>query len=255
MIDNQVFLYDNLVKLAEITASSENSQYPASNLKDDRRSKSYRSATNSAEIVFDFGVARDINIFSVVTSSLNSFGFTDLVLEFNTSNIWDDPLYSEPVPFSILYGFGYVSLPETINVRYARLVLSNTSSYCELSKVFFGVYAELGKLAFEYPLVYRQNNNAVITKNRLGQRFIDEINSQKEVSGSISVMTKEELTPLLEMLDYCSSTIPLWVIFPEGNITEDNQRLNGYYYFKDDPSLRFEVGNFWSTTLNLEEAT
>jgi hypothetical protein len=30
MIDNQVFLYDNLVKLAEITASSENSQYPAS---------------------------------------------------------------------------------------------------------------------------------------------------------------------------------------------------------------------------------
>jgi len=255
MITNQIFLYDNLVKKSTIITNTENAQFPADNIKDDRRSKVYRSTGNTAQVVFDFGIARDVNTFAIVSSSLDSFGFTDLTLEFNTSDTWDSPIYSEPISFSMIHGFGYVVLPETINLRFARLVATNTAGYCEIGKVFFGVYAEIGQLSFEYPIAFRQNNNAIITKNRLGQRFVDEINTQKEISGNISTMTKEEFSPLLDILDYCSVTIPLWLIFPEGNITEDNQRLNGYYYLKDEPLMRFEVGNYWSVTLNLEEAT
>jgi hypothetical protein len=66
-------------------------------------------------------------------------------------------------------------------------------------------------------------------------------------------MTKEELAPLLTMLDYTSFTLPIWLIFPQGNITTDNDRISGYYYLKDDPTLNFVVGNYWNTELSFEE--
>jgi hypothetical protein len=63
------------------------------------------------------------------------------------------------------------------------------------------------------------------------------------------------MAEVFAILDYCSSTLPLWIIFPEGNITLDNNRLNGYYYLTGEPALSFDRGNFWSVNLSFEEGT
>jgi len=254
-MEKQLFLYNNLVNEAQIYPSSVNAQYPADNLKDYRRSKVYRSTANDTNLVIDFGTQRDVNVVAIVDSGRNGFGFTSATIELNNTDAWDTPIYSAPISIDFLYGFAHLILPSTYTARYARLVFTGTAGYVEVSKVFIGEYANIGELSFDYPLTYRQNNNATVAKNRLGQRFIDEINTQKEIAGSISTMTKEEVAPLLEMLDYASFTLPIWIIFPEGNITLDNDRLNGYYFLKDDPSLSFVVGNYWNTSLSFEEGT
>ena len=251
----QLFLAENLIKEADLTPSSENAQYPISNLLDDRRSKVFRSTDNNLNIVIDFGTQRDVNVVALVDSGLDTFGFNSCTIELNNSDTWVTPIYSASVDMDVINSFAYHVLDNTYNVRYARLVFTNTIGYCEVSKVFIGMSADIGELCFNYPIQYKASSNKRIEKNRLGQRFIDEVNSQKELSGSINTMTKEEATPLMELLDYCASTRPVWIIFPEGNITENNNRLNGYYYLTDEPSWSFVVGNYWNISLDFEEGT
>lgn len=250
-----VFLYDNLVKTSGITAGPINAQFPANNLKDDRRTKIVRAENSSMEVILDFGMIREVDSFAVVESGINAFGFTSLTLELNINNEWITPIFSQAVPLDFQFGFGYLLLDNVVNARFARLVLTNSAGFCELSKVFIGKKASIGELCFEYPLTFTQKNNASIQKNRFGQRFIDEVNGQKELSGSFSTLTKEEMDSLFAILDYVSNTIPLWLIFPEGNITLDNDRINGYYYLTGEPNLTFDRGNYWSAGLSLEEGT
>jgi hypothetical protein len=250
-----VFLYDNLVKTSGITADPSNAQFPVSNLKDDRRTKVVRAESASMEIIFDFGMIREVDSFAVVESGISAFGFTSLTFELNINNEWVTPIYSGPVPLDLQFGFGYLLLDNVVNARYARIVINNSAGFCELSKVFIGKKASIGELCFEYPLTFTQKNNASIQKNRFGQRFVDEVNGQKELSGSFSTLTKEEMDSLFSVLDYVSNTIPLWLIFPEGNITLDNDRINGYYYLTGEPNLTFDRGNYWSAGLSLEEGT
>lgn len=249
---NQYFLYNNLIKTAALTPSTVSAQYPVANLVDDRRTKVYRSTTNSDNIEIDLGSAQDINAFSIVHNG-TAFGVSTVTLELNSTNVWTSPAVSQVITLDTTHGFGYHIFNIDQNYRYARIVLTSSLAYCEVSKIFLGKYASIGELTFEYPIKYKQNNNSSVTKNRLGQRFIDLINTQKEISGSISTMTKEEVAPLLSMLDFTSFTLPIWIIFPEGNITTDNDRINGYYYLKDDPTLSFVIGNYWNTELNFEE--
>jgi hypothetical protein len=249
---NQFFLYNNLIKTAVLTPSTVSAQYPVANLVDDRRTKVYRSTSNSDNIEIDLGSAQDINAFSIVHNG-TAFGVSTVTIELNSTNVWTSPAVSQVITLDTTHGFGYHIFNIDQNYRYARIVLTSSLAYCEVSKIFLGKYASIGELTFEYPIKYKQNNNSSVTKNRLGQRFIDLINTQKEISGSISTMTKEEVAPLLSMLDFTSFTLPIWLIFPEGNITTDNDRINGYYYLKDDPTLSFVIGNYWNTELNFEE--
>jgi hypothetical protein len=250
-----IFLYENLVKNASITMSPANLQYPVDNLKDDRRTKVLRVESSSMIVTLDLGAIMEVDSFAVVDSGINSFGFTGIVFEANLNNSWTSPLVSQSVPLSEEFGFGYLILGAPVSVRFIRLVISNTSAFCELSKIFVGKKAQIGELGFEYPVTLTQNSNSTIQKNRYGQRFIDEVNTQKQLSSSFSTLTKQEMAEVFAILDYCSSTLPLWIVFPEGNITLDNNRLNGYYYLTGEPALSFDRGNFWSVNLSFEEGT
>jgi hypothetical protein len=255
--DNQKFFYENLVEQATLTASSENAQYPLSNILDDRRTKVFRSTSNDTNVVFDFGTARPVDMIMLVDSGLRGFGFLTATLEFNNSDLWTTPAYSIALTIDSTYGFAFAEMASTQSFRYARLVLTNTAGYCELSNLFLGQALDIGDMAFSYPIRFAQENNASITKNRFGQRFIDEVNSYKTLSGQLQTLNKSEVEALFEMAEYVSITRPIWVYFPEAlsNVSENNNRLSGYYYLKADPDLSLVAGNFWNTALTLEEGT
>jgi hypothetical protein len=256
MIDNVAFGVVNLIDTATITASSNNAQFPVSNLKDVRRTKVYRATTNTATINFDFGEAKKVGVVAVVSSGVNgkAFEFESCLFEMSTTNDFAVKTFTQVLDLSDQFGFGLVEVPD-IESRYARLVLTRTTGEVELSKVFIGEYLTLGVQGFEYPLGFVDKNNASTQKNRLGQRFIDVVNKQKELSGSISTLTRDEMDDVFSILDEVSNIKPLWVIFPEGNITNDNKRISGYYYIDAEPPLSFDRGNYWSLNLTLEEAT
>lgn len=244
----------NQVDEAVISASSENAQFPASNLKDYRRTKVFRSLSNNDSVVFDFGEAVDINSFMVVSNPKYGWGFNTITIELNGSNSWGSPAVSQVVTVDPIYGFGYFEWPVNQSYRYARVVMTSSVGYCELSKVFIGSYQDIGEIDFDYPLSHRIGDNVTISKNRYQQRFIDKVGKQKFLSGDLRNMTRDEADSVLELLDYSGEVRPIWVRIDQTNITANPNRLNGYYFLRGDvPQARFDAGSYWSIPLDFEE--
>jgi len=246
---------DNLVKQATLTASSENAQFPTSNLKDDRRSKVFQSTTTSCNIVFDIGDIREIDSVCIVESGYDPIGFTSATIELNSVDSWISPPVSQVLTIDPVNGWINYDWASVQNYRFARISFVNTPNPVEVSKVFIGKRVELDQICFSYPLNYKQNNNASVSRNRLGQKFIDEVNTQKEFSGSINTMTKDEVDQIFEVVDYASFTRPVWVNFNGSYVLNDENKISGYYYLNDDPTFTLQSGNYWSVGLSFTEGT
>jgi len=247
------FYVNNLVKSATITPSEVNAQFPVSNLIDDRRTKIYRSLTGSCSIVFDFGSAQPINSIAIVNSKIAGFGFTSATIELNATDSWTSPAVSQALTIDSENGWVNYNWLTDQTYQYARLVLDNGSNAVELSKLFIGKSTYLEGVCFSYPINFRSNNRAITTQNRYGQKYFDEINTQKELSGSIPLMNKNEIDTLLEVIDYASFTKPIWLNFDASNFLNDENKISGYYYLSDDPQLNLQAGNFWNVSLSLVE--
>jgi hypothetical protein len=246
----------NQVDTALITPNDENSQFPVLNLKDYRRSKVFRSLTNHSEIIFDFGEAVDINSFMVVSNPKLGFGFSQIKIELNVANGWATPLVSQIVVTDDQFQVGSFEFDQTYNVRYARIVLDNASqSFCELANIFIGMYQDLGVIDFDYPLEYKNRTNVEVSRNRYNQKFMDKINKQKFIGGSLKNLTKEEMESVFEIIDYADTVKPVWLRIDSDNIAVNPNRLNGCFFLQSSPSPKFNVGNFWSVDLDFEEAT
>jgi len=247
------FYYDNLVDQSNLSASSVNAQFPVSNIKDPRRSKVFKSINNSVEVVFDLLDFREIDTIALVESSIEAFGFDSITVEINNVNAWTSPLFSQILSIDNDNGWININLPDVIVARYVRLVLSNTGGSVSLSKVFIGKSFYNSEICFTYPIDYKQSNNAIVSVNRYGQKFFDEITTIKEFSATIPSLNKAEMEEIITMLDFVSFTRPIWVNFNAVNVMEDPNRFNGYYYLKDDPSMTLDVGNYWSIDFNFQE--
>jgi hypothetical protein len=249
------FLIYNEIDNAIISASSENYTFPLSNLQDDRRTKVFRSNSNSDSVLIDLGTFREIDSFFIVDHPMNGFSLTSLTLELNSVNNWVSPPVSIPITLDYKHGVGSYFFTAPVTYRYARLVMTSTSGYCELSKVFLGLKNNYANSDFSYPLNFNENNLAVITKNRYGQKFIDEINTQKSLKAKIDYVPKEDIDDMLDWLEYVSITRPFFISFCEdAQFSNEPNRLNGYYYLASEPNIQLSTGNFWSFDINLEEA-
>lgn len=258
------FLVNNLVSndTTTIIPQAENLLFPSSNIKDVRRSKVFianASVFVSSTIVFDFGSAKDINSVAIVDSAQRIFNFESAKIELNTVDVWTPGSIPVVQALTIDYGNGWINFnwSSIQNYRYAKLTFLNSNPliFMELSKVFIGKSTEIDGVCFSYPISIRDNNRAVVTTNRYGQKFVDEILSQKEIKAQIPSMTKEELDVLLEMIDYASYTKPIWLYMDSTNIMVDQNRISGYYYLAEDPEIVLNQGNYWSVSLSLVEGT
>jgi len=250
------FFYNNLVKSATLTPSSENALFPVENIQDDRRTKVFRSTANSDDIYFDFGSAEEIDSFMAVGHIINGIGFSSASLELNNVATWTSGAI-ETIPITIDYvnnlAYGSVDIP--VNARYAKLILTSTTGFVEVSKVFIGASTEIGTNDFSFPLKFQNNNLGSAQKNRYGQKFFDIVISQKSFSAGISTMTNEEVEVIYQLAGFCSIDRPFFMRIDGAQVFSDGNRTAGYYYLKDDPVYTYSPGGFWNADLILEEGT
>lgn len=244
----------NQVYEASLTGSTENAQFPIENIQDDRRTKVFRTTAATGNIVMDFGGSVEIDSFMIVPHSSDGFGISALTLELNATNEWSSPAVSQAITLDATFGVGSYEFTTVQSYRFARLVFSSTLSYCEIANFFIGKRIAFTDNDITYPISYRQVTRKTENENRYGQKFIDEINTQKIFSGSINTMTLAEIDQILEMLDFNATTRPVYVAFESTSILNDIDRLNGMYYLNADPQLEFDQGNYWNISLSFEEA-
>jgi hypothetical protein len=252
-MSTKFYIY-NEVTNATLIPSSVNASFPASNLKDDRRTKVFRSTSNSSDIVFDLGTSRPIDSFFIVDHTTSGFGVNSLTLELNGTNEWSSPVFSQAITLDFDFGIGKAEFTEG-NYRFARLVMTSTAGYCELSNVFIGKRTEYLDFDISYPLTLVNNNLSIISKNRYGQRFIDEVTTQRKIKGNLENMNQAEADDVISWISYVSNTIPFFVSFDGIQSLTNSNRLNGMYYLNNEPGFTLNRGNYWSCSLDLEEST
>ena len=246
------FFSTNLVDIATLTPSSVNLNFPASNLTDPRRSKVFRSTSNSSNLVLDFGSAKDVDSIFLVDEPRSGFGISALTFQFNSTNSWTTPAYSDTLSFSSTYGMGYKIFTNQ-NYRYARLVLTSTLGYCELSKVFLGKSIDLGR-GPNFNWSYQDKELSTIKENRYGQRFVDVISRQKVLSIQLTLLTKTQLDQIFEFYDAKSTTKPFYVVIGDDTMTTDHRRFSGMVYMNSIPTITNTSFGRYSVSISLEEA-
>lgn len=251
--------FDNLVLDANVSPSTENAQFPASNIADPRRTKVFRSLADTAHVYFDFGAAEEIDSVILVDHTLHGFGIATASLELNTVASWSSGApVTIPITVDDANGIAFGKHSSVVNYRYAKLILTSDLDYCELSKVFIGKERVISAVTdFDYPLGFKRNSAGTKTKNRYNQTFVDEVATFRSITGALKVMTNDEMDVISELDKICSNVRPFFLRFDSGEVEllNDNDEMSGYFMLANEISFQKIRGNYWETgQMTFEEA-
>jgi hypothetical protein len=248
------FYSDNLIDQAEISASSENSLFPVSNLTHTFRTKVFRSTTNSDSVVFDFQETSEIDSIILVDNPRAGFGVSTVTLQLNGTNTWGSPAFSQVLTFNPTHGIAYAEFA-TQNYRFARLVMTSTLGYCELSKVFIGK-----KIAFDSGIgidlgwSYQDQDLSAMKENSYGQKFVDVKTRRRRISFSIKSLNPDELDQVLEIYDAKSNNKPFFIRLGCDDMINDKDRFSGMYFMDSVPPITNKSFALYDISQTLEEA-
>lgn len=245
----------NLADFANITPSTENAQFPASNLKDHRRSKVFRSTGSSVNIVFDMLTTEPVDSFCVVDNPQTGFGFATMTLQGNLTADFSSPAFSTDITASLDHEFG-IGIKEFAeqNFRFWRLVITG-ASYVELSKVFIGKKISPTTNSIDYGWSYSDNDLSSIKRNRYGQQFSDEITGQKSVNFSFRLLNKTEVDEIFQVYDYNRRVRPFFMRIGDGSnlILNNENRFAGYFFMDRIPRVRNPAFALYDMSMRLLE--
>lgn len=241
----------NLVDQATLTPSTENALFPATNLQDYRRSKVYRSTLNSDNIVIDFQESSEVNAIFIVGSKRDGLGVSTITVEFNATANFSSPAYSVSVPMTEQFGMGYVSFT-TVEYRFARIVMTSTLGYCELSKVFMGKEMGLTK-GMSFGWTFKDEELSTKTFNRYGQIFADIISRQKVIGLAIKLLDKDDLELLHVMFDRVGEIKPFYITIGNANMAVDYRRYSGPVILDDVPTITNGSFNRYNLSMTVKE--
>ncbi len=181
------FFFNNLFDASTITASSENSSFPASNLQHAFRTKVWQTAggtAGTANLVIDHGSAK-----AVTAIILTDYDWTEAPgtfnLEFNATDAWGGP--SATVDLTSVFAatpdsFGnrnvILSTFASKSYRYNRLNIvyspSATPTDWDLGRIFIGTYFQPAQ-EYLHESSERINDSSYIGQSVGGQEHVDEI--------------------------------------------------------------------------------
>lgn len=249
------FLSNNLIDGATITPSTVDAQYPVANLNDERRTKTFRSTTNADNIVFDFGIAESVDSFAIVDNWQNGFRIATLTLEANGTDSWGAPAFTTTVTLDTTFGVGIKTFTSE-SYRFWRVVVTGTLGYCEISNMFIGTAKTIATNGVSYNWQYVNKDLAMKTTNRYGQEFVDDIGTQKELNNlQFQIMDKDEQEIIFDVYDANRTVKPFFVYFPleTDSLSNNDDRYNGMYRFKSEPSFTNINSGYYNTSLSLRE--
>jgi len=249
------FLSNNLVEGSVISASTENAQYPISNLLDTRRTKAYRSTSNSDNIVIDMGGAEDVDTFAIVDNWQNGFGVTAITLEANGTDSWGAPAFSTTVTLDTTFGIGIKQFTSE-SYRFWRVVLTSTLGYCEVANIFIGTATTITTNGVGYNWGYRNVDLSNVSTNEYGQEFTDDKGTRKELSNlQFQIMDKDEQDIIFSVYDANRTVKPFFIYFPleTDSLSNNDDRYNGMYKFSSEPTFTNINSGYYNTSLSLKE--
>ncbi|MCS6281480.1 MAG: hypothetical protein HUM72_12680 [Dolichospermum sp.] len=212
----------------------------------------FRTTSNTSALILDFQETSEIDSIFIVDNPRNGFGISTISFNLNATSNFTSPAYTDSLTFSTVHGLGYKIFPQQ-NYRFARINLTSTLGYCELSKVFIGKSIDLGR-GPNFNWSYQNKDISNVKENRYGQKFVDVISRQKVLNIAISLLNKDQLDQVFELYDDKGTIKPLFVSIGDDTMVNDHRRFSGMVYLNSAPTITNTSFGRYSLSLSMEEA-
>lgn len=259
-MSNVRFYTFNLVEqdATDITVSSENSFFPKENIKNFHSTKVLRTATgvNTLEVTFDFKTIEAVDSILLAPSSIDGWGFSGSVtVQANPTLDFSSPAFTTTVIPNQKHDLAVKTLSSDETYRFWKLTFSNTGSFVEISKIFIGKSFFLTDNNMDFGWTYASEDRSVIKLNRYAQRFVDEINTQRQIRGQFNLLNKAEFESLIDELIYVGKVKPIWINIDESEtIVTEQERFAGRFFQVDVPRVTNRAFSLYNLQIELEEA-
>ena len=254
------YFYYNLVtqSATAITASSENALFPASNIADPRSTKVTRTVTGvlTGSYTFDFQTTESVDSVLIKGHHLDGLGFTgNLTIEANATDSWSSPSFTTTLTPDAAFNFAYKGFTAE-TYRYWRISATAASGYLEIGKIFIGAELSLASNNIDYGWTLEDKDLSKTQRNRYGQRFVDEITTQKMLKASVNLLNKSELDSMLAMFESVNIRKPVWIVVDSTKtIVNDYERFSMYGYYDKNPVIKNGAFSLYNMSFQISEAT
>lgn len=220
-MSSHLFLYNNLLDVATLTASSAATGFPANNLKNPFRSKYWKTAgatAGTAQLVIDHGTAKAVNAIALTGYPDWAAAPGTLVMQFNDTDSWGSPSASETLTWvsGTTPGGNKGTIIKKLSVsrtyRYNRLSVVNAPGDWNLGRLFVGSYFEPTR---DYGWGYEEEivDPSMISRTIGGQDHADEIEKYRIVRVNGIILTQAQWVLYQAMINTVGMQKPLFLAF------------------------------------------
>jgi hypothetical protein len=246
-----------------ITATSEDSNFPASNLSKYSRARVWRSSSiaTAQRVVFDLQTIEDIDSFAILFNPIQGEGVklsdTAVVkLQANATNVWTSPSVNVTVSLDDTYDLITHFFSSVQSYRYWAVEVTDTSNaygYIEIAKVILAKGTQLGQTP-EIGFNDTIDDQSKISETPYGHRYADVYPGRRSFSFSYSAMTKEDIETLQSIFARVGRVTPIAVALDPTETLFDKDRFFLYGYLSDKHKSGHRFYSYFDSGLELTEA-
>jgi len=244
------FMYNNLWDGGTLTASSEDSEFPASNTQHHWWKKYWKSTGVSGEwLKIDLGSAQDIKAFAIKYHNFTT-GAT-LKIQANSSDSWTSPPVDETLNITSDVIVKFWSSAQ--NYRWWRIYIDdagNSDGYLLVGRVFLGGHVELSRVySYGFEFQYIDPSGIIFSSN--GQIATNQKDRYKRFSYNFRGLTSTDKSNLETIFDSVGQSIPYFFCADSSSPSS-----NTYYVLNTTPWVVANMpdSDKYELRLELEEA-
>jgi len=226
-MSNIQFMWNNLLDQATLTASSEDSDFPASNLQNPFRTKVWTTAgttPGTANLVIDHGAATAVTAVVLINYSWSVAPGT-LNLEFNATDAWGAPSATESLTWADTpdtYGnpCAIIKTFASKSYRYNRLNVVNAAGDWDLGRMYIGTYFEPTR-DYNYQYAEEIPDPAMMSSSVGGQDHADEIEKYRQRKFGFKPTTYSQYRLFQQVYNTVGITKDLFIAFDPTNYANE----------------------------------
>jgi hypothetical protein len=234
-----------------LTASTSDTSFPVSNLKNPFRSKRWRSTGCTSEnVVFDMQTTEDINSVVILWPKEDGIRLTSsavIKIQANATNVWTAPAVDQVLTIDNDFSIASHYFSTDQSYRYWRLLITDATNpwgYIEIGQVWLGKSLDLENA--ENGFVFSLVDQSDATSNNFGHEYVDEYPQMAQLSVVYSYIDYDTYTTLETAYRRNGNRKPVLLILdPEENVFNKDHfvlygKMQNKFAFEH---IRHEYGN------------
>jgi hypothetical protein len=246
-----------------ITATSEDPNFPASNLRRYHRSRVWRSATvdSPQRVVFDLRSIEEIDSFALLFNPIRGEGvkFSDsavIRLLASATNVWSSPAVDVTLTLDQDYEVITHFFTTAQSYRYWAVEVSdpgNAYGYIEIPKIILSKSTQLSQ-APEIGFSDTLEDQSKTDETAYGHRYADLYPTRRSMEFSYSAMTSDDIETLQRIYARVGKVTPIAVALDPTETLFDKDRFFLYGYLNSSFKAGHRFYSFFDSGLSIEEA-